>query len=74
MNFSVEVADDGARIDTESRVVTTDPDSLWRYGRYWRVIQTPQRGGPARLAPGGEAPGGGRRGDSRPCFRRVFRL
>jgi len=39
MNFSVEAADGGARLATETRVVTTDPDSHRRFGRYWRVIR-----------------------------------
>ena len=39
MNFSVEVTGDGARLATETRVATTDPDSRRRFGRYWRVIR-----------------------------------
>lgn len=39
MNFSAEAASGGARLATETRVPTTDPDSHRRFERYWRVIQ-----------------------------------
>lgn len=39
MNFSVEAARGGTRLATETRVLTTDPDSRRRFGRYWRVIR-----------------------------------
>lgn len=39
MNFSVGATGDGARLATETRVATTDPDSHRRFGRYWRVIR-----------------------------------
>jgi hypothetical protein len=39
MNFSVEAAGGGATLSTETRVVTTDPDSRRRFGRYWRLIR-----------------------------------
>jgi len=39
MNFSVEAASGGARLATETRVLTTDPDSRRRFERYWREIQ-----------------------------------
>jgi hypothetical protein len=39
MNFSVEAASGAARLATETRVETTDPDSRRRFERYWRVIQ-----------------------------------
>ena len=39
MNFSVGATGDGARLATETRVATTDPDSHRHFGRYWRVIR-----------------------------------
>ena len=38
MNFSVEAHSDLAELRTETRVVTTDPASRRRFGRYWRII------------------------------------
>ena len=37
--YLVEVAGDGARLATKTRVATTDPGSRRRFGRYWRVIR-----------------------------------
>ena len=39
MSFSAEVTEGGAWLTTESRVLTTDPVSRRRFGRYWRVIR-----------------------------------
>ena len=39
MSFSAEAAEGGASLITETRVMTTDPASRRRFGRYWRVIR-----------------------------------
>ncbi len=39
MSFSAEAAGGGARLTTETRVLTTDPASRRRFGRYWRAIR-----------------------------------
>lgn len=39
INLSLEPADGGTRLGTETRVLTTDPASRRRFARYWQVIR-----------------------------------
>ena len=39
MSFSAEVVEGGARLTTETRVLTTDLTSRRRFGRYWRMVR-----------------------------------
>ncbi len=39
MNFSLEAVGSGARLTTETRILTTDGASRRRFARYWRVVR-----------------------------------
>lgn len=39
MSFTAAPVAAGTRLDTETRVLVTDPDSERKFGRYWRVIR-----------------------------------